>query len=148
MRLWANFVWRVIIQVHHSGHGGMLAPLPTEKVAQYVSPAATLRPKYQLQQPTGDHYYMGILAAIMRRLLKLGDVSWLYYQQAGDACLVKLQRTLDHYAELLADLLAFDGAHQAANYCWVWDAGLGGVHGVPRYLPGARCQRLLASAPA
>jgi hypothetical protein len=77
---------------------------------QYVGPAATLRPKYQLQQPTGDHYYTGIVAAIVRRLLQLGDVSWPHYQRTGDAQLVELQLALDHYAELLADLLAVDGA--------------------------------------
>lgn len=110
VQLWANFVWRVITRVRHSGHGGMIAFLPTEKVAEYVGPAATLRPKYQLQTQAGDQYYIDIVAAIVRRLLELGSLSWTRYQQAGDVCLVELQGTLDRYADLLADLMAVDGA--------------------------------------
>ena len=110
VRLWASFIWRVITRVRSSGHGGMLALVPTEKVAQYVGPAATLRPKYQLQQQTANQYYTDIVAAIAQRLLTLNDLSWARYQRAGDAQLLDLQRTLDHYAELLADLMAVDGA--------------------------------------
>lgn len=110
VQLWANFVWRVISRVRHGGHGGMLAFLPTEKVAEYVGPAATLRPKYQVQTPAGDPYYIDLTAAIVRRLLELGSLSWPRYQQATDAHLVELQGTLGRYADLLADLMTVDGA--------------------------------------
>lgn len=50
------------------------------------------------------------MAAIARRLLALGDLSWARYQRAGDADLLELQSTLGHYAELLVDLMAVDGA--------------------------------------
>lgn len=109
VQLWTDVIRRLASRVRSSGHGGMLVFVPTQQVAHYVGSAATLRPKYQVQL-AASHYYIGIEAAIVQRLLVLGDVSWARYQQATDPTLVELQKALGHYAKLLADLTAVDGA--------------------------------------
>ncbi len=101
---------RVVSRVRASGHGGMLAYVPTASVAHCVGPAATLRPKYPVRLPTEAHYYNGLQVAIIARLGELGDVSWGRYQRFGDARLLELEAAVRQYADLLADLMTVDGA--------------------------------------
>ncbi|OGX82116.1 putative sensor domain DACNV-containing protein [Hymenobacter coccineus] len=101
---------RVVARVRASGHGGMLAYVPTASVARCVGLAATLRPKYPVRLPDEAHFYNGLQLAIIGRLAELGDVSWRRYQQAGDTRLLELEASLDQYAHLLADLMSVDGA--------------------------------------
>lgn len=101
---------RVVSRVRASGHGGMLAYVPTSSVAHTVGPAATLRPKYPVRPPTAAHYYNGLQVAIVARLAELGDVSWGRYQRLGDARLLELEAAVRQHADLLADLMTVDGA--------------------------------------
>jgi len=101
---------RVVSRVRASGHGGMLAYVPTTSVAHTVGPAATLRPKYPVRLPTEAHYYNGLQVAIIARLGELGDISWSRYQRFGDARLLELEAAVSQYADLLADLMTVDGA--------------------------------------
>lgn len=111
VQLWANFIRRVVTQLRSSGHGGMVALLPTDRVGEYVGPTATLRPRYQLRPQPDNQHYTDLVAAIVRRLLALGgDLSWARYQQTRDVQLLDLRHALNQYAELLADLLTVDGA--------------------------------------
>lgn len=101
---------RVVARVRASGHGGMLAYVPTASVPRCVGPAATLRPKDPVQLPGEAHYYNGLQLAIVAFLAELGDTSWSRYRQAGDARLVALETAVGQYAHLLADLMTVDGA--------------------------------------
>ncbi|NVO86328.1 putative sensor domain DACNV-containing protein [Hymenobacter terrestris] len=101
---------RVVSRVRASGHGGMLAYVPTASVPRCVGPAATLRPKYPVRLPGEAHHYNGLQVAIIARLAELGDVSWARYQRAGDARLLELAAAIGQYADLLADLMTVDGA--------------------------------------
>ena len=101
---------RVVSRVRVSGHGGMLAYVPTASVPRCVGPAATLRPKYPVQLPGEAHYYNGLQLAIITRLAELDDISWNRYLQAGDDRLLALDAAVGQYAHLLADLMSVDGA--------------------------------------
>ena len=100
---------RVVTRVRASGHGGMVAFVPTATLAQFVGPAATLRPKYPVDLPATSPY-LNLLLGISTRLSELGEVSWARYQQADDAQLLELAAAVDQYANLLADLMSVDGA--------------------------------------
>ncbi|WP_223649547.1 putative sensor domain DACNV-containing protein [Hymenobacter psoromatis] len=101
---------RVVARARASGHGGMLAYVPTTSVAHCVGPAATLRPKYPVRLPTQAHYYNGLQVAIIARLGELGDITWSRYRRADDARLLELEAAVSQYADLLADLMTVDGA--------------------------------------
>ena len=101
---------RVVSRVRASGHGGMLAYVPTTSVPHCVGSEATLRPKYPVHLPGETHHYNGLQLAIITRLAELGDISWRRYRQAGDARLLELETAVGQYAHLLADLMTVDGA--------------------------------------
>lgn len=103
-------VRRVVTRVRASGHGGLLALVPTAMLSRCIGPQATLRPKYPVSPPVSTAPYMRLLLAIVARLTELGDISWQRYQQADDARLLELTGAIDQYADLLADLMTVDGA--------------------------------------
>ena len=100
---------RVVTRVRASGHGGLVAFVPTATLARFVGPAATLRPKYPVDLAATSPY-QHLLLGISTRLRELGEVSWARYQQADDAQLLELAAAADQYANLLADLMSVDGA--------------------------------------
>jgi hypothetical protein len=103
-------VRRIVTRVRASGHGGLLALVPSALLPHCIGPQATLRPKYPVSQPAGPPPYLRLLLAIVARLTELGDISWLRYLQADDARLLELAGAIDQYADLLADLMTVDGA--------------------------------------
>ena len=69
-----------------------------------------LRPKYPAALPGTGSRYRHLLLAIVRRLAELGEVSPVTYQHSADAQLRGLDTEMNQFADLLADLMAVDGA--------------------------------------
>jgi len=99
---------RSIGRVRNDGHGGMLVLVPPAAVPDLLKPVGLLRPKYRVQ-PDARHYDR-FLTAIMARLRELKVVGWRQYQQTADQALRALSQQMDWFTELMADLMAVDGA--------------------------------------
>lgn len=109
VQLSQHFQRRIIARVRASGHGGLLV-FGSADGAGRVGPAGVLQPKYGVQSASAGPRFRHVLLAIIGRLQELGDVSWAQYQQSGDAQLRALEAELGRLADLLADLMAVDGA--------------------------------------
>ncbi|GAB2796534.1 hypothetical protein HNQ93_004352 [Hymenobacter luteus] len=110
VQLSQHFQRRIIARVRASGHGGLLAFIPATNVAERVGPLGVLRPKYGMASAGAGPRYRQLLLAIVGRLSELGEVNWAHYQQSADATLRALEAELGQFADLLADLMAVDGA--------------------------------------
>ncbi|MFD2719677.1 putative sensor domain DACNV-containing protein [Hymenobacter monticola] len=99
---------RSIGRVRNDGHGGMLVLVPNDGIPDLLGPQGLLRPKYRVEPDT--HHFVSFLEAIIKRLTELNTVSWRFYQQSADAKLRTLSHQMDWFTELLADLMAVDGA--------------------------------------
>lgn len=99
---------RSIGRVRDDGHGGMLVLVPQHEAADLLRPQGLLRPKYQVQ-PDADHF-INFVKAIVQRLSVLGEVSWANYYYSADSVLRGLSQQMDWFTELMADLMAVDGA--------------------------------------
>lgn len=101
---------RAVARVRAGGHGGLLVFVPPGAVAELMAPGGLLRPKYPTQELGGEGRCSQLIHAIIARQRALGDMSWTFYQQARDPELRALAAALDHFADLMADLMAVDGA--------------------------------------
>lgn len=101
---------RAVARVRAGGHGGLLVFVPPGAVAELVAPGGLLRPKYPTQELGGTGQCAHLIRAVVARQRALGDLSWICYQQAPDPELRALATALDQFADLLADLMAVDGA--------------------------------------
>ncbi|QKG52479.1 putative sensor domain DACNV-containing protein [Hymenobacter sp. BRD67] len=101
---------RSINRVRLDAHGGMLVLIPTRSTAEHSQLTGQLRPKYRMQGTTARPIFLDLLATITGRMAALGLESWTHYLQATDASLHALADEVDHFADLLADLMAVDGA--------------------------------------
>ncbi len=101
---------RAVGRVRASGHGGLLVFVAPQAVPELLAPGGLLRPKYLVQELGAGARCGHIFLAIAQRLSALGDLSWAHYQQATDAPLRALATAVDHFADLLANLMAVDGA--------------------------------------
>ena len=108
--LGAHVQRQAVARVRAGGHGGLLVFVPPGAVAELLAPGGLLRPKYPTQELGGEGRCSQLIHAIIARQRTLGDVSWDYYQQAHDPALRTLALALDHFADLMADLMAVDGA--------------------------------------
>ena len=110
-----NVTKRVISQVRHRRHGGMLiVTLPGgEKLVRAYGP---IRPKYWVHESKARYHYRDLIFAVMRRLSAVGaehglkTVGWKEYQELKDDRLAELDEAIFEFAHLLADLMAVDGA--------------------------------------
>ncbi|WP_375419260.1 putative sensor domain DACNV-containing protein [uncultured Hymenobacter sp.] len=101
---------RAVARVRAGGHGGLLVFVSPQAVAELLAPGGLLQPKYPTQELGTGARCGHLFLAIVQRQTELGDVSWAYYQQSRDATLRTLAAAVDHFADLLADLMAVDGA--------------------------------------
>jgi hypothetical protein len=101
---------RAVARVRAGGHGGLLVFVPPGAVAELLAPDGLLRPKYPTQELGGEGRCSQLIHAIIARQQALGDMSWPCYQEARDPELRALAVALDHFADLMADLMAVDGA--------------------------------------
>jgi hypothetical protein len=108
VRVGLQLLRRSIGRVRSDGHGGMLVLVPNTGVADLLQPQGLLRPKYRVQPDT--NHFATFLKAILERLHELKAVSWRHYQQASDVTLRGLSQQMDWFTELMADLMAVDGA--------------------------------------
>jgi len=110
-----NVTKRVISQVRHGRHGGMLiVTMPGgEKLVRAYGP---IRPKYWVDESKARYRYRDLIFAVMRRLSVVGaehglkTVGWKEYQELKDDRLAELDEAIFEFAHLLADLMAVDGA--------------------------------------
>ncbi len=101
---------RALLRARASGHGVLVVLVPTSRVAALTTPGGVLRPKYRLQPGTAGSRFPALVAALVARLLALGELSWAHYQQAEDSQLLALTAELDRFADYIADMGAVDGA--------------------------------------
>jgi hypothetical protein len=110
-----NFTKRVISQVRHGRHGGMLIiTLPGgEKLVRASGP---IRPKYWVYESKARYRYRDLIFTVMRTLSAVGaehgleTIGWREYQEFKDDRLVELDEAIFEFAHFLADLMAVDGA--------------------------------------
>jgi hypothetical protein len=108
--LGAHVQRRAVARVRAGGHGGLLVFVPPGAVAELLAPGGLLRPKYPTREMGEEGRCSQLIRAVIARQRALGDVSWSYYQLARDPELRTLAGALDHFADLLADLMSVDGA--------------------------------------
>ena len=110
-----NFVRRLISQVRHARHGGMLIILEPEE-RHLVQPLGTIRPKYWIKDTPTSQRYRQLLFTVMRTLSQVGaeqglqTVGWREYQELKDERLAEVDEAIFEHAHFLADLMATDGA--------------------------------------
>ena len=110
-----NFVRRLISQVRHARHGGMLIILKPEE-RNLVQPLGPIRPKYWIKDTPASQRYRQLLFTVMRTLSQIGaeqglqTVGWREYQELRDERLAEVDEAIFEHAHLLADLMATDGA--------------------------------------
>jgi hypothetical protein len=110
-----NFTTRLISQVRHARHGGMLIILKPE-AKSLVQPLGAIRPKYWIKNTRASQRYRDLLFTVMRTLSQVGaehglrTVSWKDYQELKDERLAELDEAIFEHAHFLADLMAIDGA--------------------------------------
>jgi hypothetical protein len=101
---------RCLARVRAQGHGGMLVLVPRADAPRLVGPAGLLRPKYRVQHNDFGVRYWDLLTRLVARSTALGIRSWAAYRLATDGELQQLHTELTQFADLLADLMAVDGA--------------------------------------
>ncbi|UYZ63126.1 DNA integrity scanning protein DisA nucleotide-binding domain protein [Hymenobacter weizhouensis] len=101
---------RILARVRASGHGGLLVFVPSQNVAGRVGPAAILQPKYTVGAASAGPRFHQLATAIIWRLSELGQLSSVLYRQSADPQLRALEAEMDQFADLLADMMAVDGA--------------------------------------
>ncbi|MGI4834015.1 MAG: putative sensor domain DACNV-containing protein [Janthinobacterium lividum] len=101
---------RTLAQARKAGHGGMLVLVPSAQAAALVGPDRLLRPKYGVQANELGTRYLSLLTRLVERSRQLGLDSWAAYRVAADGLLQSLHTELEHFADLLADLMTVDGA--------------------------------------
>lgn len=99
---------RCLARVRAQGHGGML--VPRADAPRLVGPAGLLRPKYSVQHNDFGVRYWQLLIRLQARSTALGIDSWAAYRLSQDGELQQLHAELAQFADLLADLMAVDGA--------------------------------------
>jgi len=110
-----NFNQRLISQVGHARHGGMLIVLRPE-ARSLVQPLGPIRPKYWIKDTRASQRYRDLLFTVMRTLSQVGaenklqTVGWREYQELKDERLAELDEAIFEHAHFLADLMATDGA--------------------------------------
>jgi len=110
-----NFVRRLISQVRHARHGGMLIILKPEE-RTLVQPLGPIRPKYWIKNTPASQRYCQLLFTVMRTLSQVGadqglhTVGWREYQELKDERLAEVDEAIFEHAHFLADLMATDGA--------------------------------------
>jgi hypothetical protein len=101
---------RCLSRVRAQGHGGMLVLVSRAEVPRLLGPAGLLRPKYRVQQNDFGVRYWDLITRLMARSTALGIHTWAAYRLATDGELQQLHTELTQFADLLADLMAVDGA--------------------------------------
>ncbi|MGI4872700.1 MAG: putative sensor domain DACNV-containing protein [Janthinobacterium lividum] len=101
---------RCLARVRAQGHGGMLVLVPSAEASRLVGPAGLLRPKYGVQHNDFGARYRNLLARLRARSTALAITDWTAYRRAADGELQQLHAELAQFADLLADLMAVDGA--------------------------------------
>jgi hypothetical protein len=110
-----NVVKRIITQVQHARHGGMLI-ITMPGAGKLVSPTGPIRPKYWIRGTQATQRYRDLVFSVMRTLSMVGAehglkcVGWKDYQEIKDERLAELDEAIFEYARFLADLMAVDGA--------------------------------------
>jgi hypothetical protein len=111
-----NVTRRVISQVRHARHGGMLIVLTTTEVGKLVRPDGPISPKYWIQDTRARRRYRELVFAAVRTLSEIGaehgmtTVGWKEYQEIRNERLADLDEAIFECAHFLADLMAVDGA--------------------------------------
>ena len=101
---------RCLAQVRTQGHGGMLVLVPGLEATRLVGAAGLLRPKYGVQRNDVGTRYRELILRLLTRCATLGITTWTAYRLAADGELQQLRTELEQFADLLADLMAVDGA--------------------------------------
>lgn len=101
---------RTLAQARALGHGGMLVFAPSARAGALVGPNHLLRPKYGVQANDLGTRYLALLTRVVARSQQLAIGSWAAYRRAPDELLRALRTELEHFADLLADLMTVDGA--------------------------------------
>ena len=99
-----------LTRVRALGHGGMMVLVDDADAPRLVGPASLLRPKYGVRNNDLGARYRVLLARLLARSTELGLTSWVAYRLAVDGELQQLSLELEQFADLLADLMAVDGA--------------------------------------
>jgi hypothetical protein len=110
-----NVIKRIISQVREGRHGGMLI-LTMPGGEKLVGSSGSIRPKYWVHECKARSRYRDLIFAVMRTLSAVGadhglkTVGWKEYQELRDDRLAELDEAVFEFAQLLADLMAVDGA--------------------------------------
>ena len=110
-----NLLRRLISQVRHARHGGMLIILKPEE-RHLVQPLGPIRPKYWIKDEPASQRYRQLLFTVMRTLSQVGaeqglqTVGWREYQELKDERLAEVDEAIFEHAHFMADLMATDGA--------------------------------------
>jgi hypothetical protein len=105
-----NTTRRILAQAQARGHGGMMVLVPSAQAADLFGPNHLLRPKYGVQANDLGTRYLSLLTRLVERSQQLDIRSWADYRLAPDGLLHTLHTELEHFADLLADLMTVDGA--------------------------------------
>jgi hypothetical protein len=111
-----NVTRRVISQVRHARHGGMLIILTIPDEERLVRPDGPICPKYWIEDTKARRRYRELIFAAIRTLSEVGaqhglqTVGWKQYQEIRDDRLAELDEAIFECAHLLSDLMAVDGA--------------------------------------
>ena len=109
-QLGSHGLHRCLARVRAQGHGGLLVLVPSASASQLVRAAGVLRPKYDVRHNDFGVRYRELLTRLLARSAALGITTWAAYRLATDGELQQLHTELEQFAELLADLMAVDGA--------------------------------------
>ncbi len=110
-----NVTKRVISQVRNARHGGMLI-ITMPGGEKLVGASGPIRPKYWVHESQARYRYREQIFGVMRTLSAVGaehglkTVGWKEYQELKDDRLTELDEAIFEFAQLLADLMAVDGA--------------------------------------
>ena len=103
-------VRRTLAGARERGHGGMVVLVPGAAAATLMGPDGRLRPKYGVQANDAGTRYQALLQDLVMRCTHLGISNWVAYRESPDGQLQQLHTAVERFADLLADLLAVDGA--------------------------------------
>jgi hypothetical protein len=101
---------RVLAQVQAGGHGGMLVLVTSARVSALVGEGGLLAPKYGVQANDVGTRYVALLTGAVARSTELGLTTWVAYRRSTDGLLQAIHAELNHFADVLADLMTVDGA--------------------------------------
>lgn len=101
---------RILTTVRDAGHGGMLVVVSSSGFEELSGEAGILWPKYRVAAHGSNGWFSNLVTEILARLQVADGSLWHQFLQAPYTVLRTLERQVDEFTHLLADLMAVDGA--------------------------------------